>query len=244
VQPLCQITWMTPAGRLLAIEPRPDEVVRHAGVLAAAYNDPRNAPLLGHTEDVDEDDVIAHYADVAAAGGHNFLVFVDPTGGSAPRPAGRAVGVPTPRLAALDPTGGSAPRPAGRAVGVPTPRLAALDGELAGDADLRKVGGGAAEFAFMIGSPAAQGKGLGTRVALMIHAYGFGRLGLERIYASIIPGNAASRRVFEKLGYQVDASPAARAYADEPGDLTMAIDRATFERSHAQAMAEIELAVR
>jgi RimJ/RimL family protein N-acetyltransferase len=185
---------MTPAGQLRAIEPRPDEVVRHAGVLAAAYNDPRNAPLLGHTEDVDEDDVIAHYADVAAAGGHNFLVFVG--------------------------------------------------AELAGDADLRKVGGGAAEFAFMIASPAAQGKGLGTRVALMIHAYGFGRLGLERIYASIIPGNAASRRVFEKLGYQVDASPAARAYADEPGDITMAIDRATFERSHAQAMAEIELAVR
>ena len=194
MQPLCQIAWRTPAGRLLAIEPRPDEVVRHAAALAAAYNDPRNAPLLGHTEDVDEDDVIAHYADVAAAGGHNFLVFVG--------------------------------------------------GELAGDADLRKVGGGAAEFAFMIASPAAQGKGLGTRVALMIHAYGFGRLGLERIYASIIPGNAASRRVFEKLGYQVDASPAARAYADEPGDITMAIDRATFERSHAQAMAEIELAVR
>ncbi|HEX8106137.1 MAG TPA: GNAT family N-acetyltransferase [Kofleriaceae bacterium] len=204
MQPLCQITWATPAGRLRAIEPEPDEVVRYAGALAAAYNDPRNAPLLGHTEDVDEDDVVAHYADVAEAGGHNFLVFLDPTGGSAPR----------------------------------------LDGALAADADLRKVGGGAAEFAFMVASPAAQGKGLGTRVALMIHAFGFRRLELERVYASIIPGNAASRRVFEKLGYQVDASPAARAYADEPGDITMAIDRAGFERSHAQAMAEIEIAVR
>src|SRR3954468_24293271 len=185
---------MTPAGPLLAIEPRPDEVVRHAAALAAAYNDPRNAPLLGHTEDVDEDDVIAHYADVAGPGGHNFLVL-------------------------------------------------AAD-ELAADADLRKVGGGAAEFAFMVASPAAQGKGLGTRVALMIHAYGFHRLGLERIYASIIPGNTASRRVFEKLGYQVDASPAARAYADEPGDITMGLDRAAFERSHAQAMAGIAIAVR
>jgi ribosomal protein S18 acetylase RimI-like enzyme len=96
----------------------------------------------------------------------------------------------------------------------------------------------------MVASPAAQGKGLGTRVALMVHMYGFRRLGLERIYASVIPDNTASRRVFEKLGYQVDASPAARAYADEPGDITMAIDRAAFERSHAQAMAEIELAVR
>lgn len=194
VQPLCQITWATPAGRLWAIEPRPDEIARHASALAAAYNDPRNAPLLGHTEDVDEDDVIDHYGDVAQAGGHNFLVFVDAA--------------------------------------------------LAADADLRKVGGGGAEFAFMVASPGAQGKGLGTRVALMIHAFGFGRLGLERIYASILPGNAASRRVFEKLGYQVDASPAARVYADEPGDIVMGIDRAAFEHSHAQAMAEIEIAVR
>jgi RimJ/RimL family protein N-acetyltransferase len=215
VQPLCQITWATPAGRLLAIEPRPDEVARYAGALAAAYNDPRNAPLLGHTEDVDEDDVIAHYGDVAEAGGHNFLVFVERSETGGEDPDGFAGG-------------------AGRGV----------DGALVADADLRKVGGGAAEFAFMVASPAAQGKGLGTRVALMVHAFGFGRLGLERIYASVIPGNAASRRVFEKLGYQVDTSPAARAYADEPGDLTMAVDRAAFERAHAQALAEIAIAVR
>lgn len=207
MQPLCQITWVTPAGRLVAIEPRSDEVVRYAGVLAAAYNDPRNAPLLGHTADVDEDDVVAHYADVAEAGGHNFLVFVE-----------------------RSETGSKAPRGVG--------------GALAADADLRKVGGGAAEFAFLVASPAAQGKGLGTRIATMIHAFGFRWLGLERVYASILPGNAASRRVFEKLGYEVDASPAARAYADEPGDITMGIDRATFERAHAQAMAGIEIAVR
>ena len=205
MQPLCQIAWVTPAGRLVAIEPRPDEVARHARALAAAYNDPRNAPLLGHTDDVDEDDVVAHYSDVAEAGGHNFLVFVERSETEGGDPDGFA---------------------------------------LAADADLRKVGGGAAEFAFMVASPAAQGKGLGTRVALMIHAFGFRRLGLERIYASIIPGNAASRRVFEKLGYQVDASPAARAYADEPDDVTMGIDRAAFEHSHAQAMAEIEISVR
>ena len=191
---LCQITWATPVGRLVAIEPRPDEVRHHAAVLAAAYNDPHNAPLLGHTEDVDEDDVVDHYLDVAADGGHNFLMF--------------------------------------------------LDGALVADGDLRKLGGGAAEFAFMVASPAAQGKGLGTRVALMIHAFGFRRLGLERIYASIIPHNAASRRVFEKLGYAVDDSPEARAYADEPGDITMVIDRAVFERAHADAIAEIALTVR
>jgi RimJ/RimL family protein N-acetyltransferase len=195
VQPaLCQITWATPVGLLLAIEPRPAEVQRHAAALAAAYNDPHNAPLLGHTEDVDEDDVVNHYLDVAADGGHNFLVF--------------------------------------------------LDGALVADGDLRKVGSGAAEFAFMVAAPAAQGKGLGTRVALMIHAFGFRRLGLERIYASIIPHNAASRRVFEKLGYREDPSPEGRAYADEPGDVTMVIDRAAFERAHAEAVAEIALTVR
>ncbi|HEX3474085.1 MAG TPA: aldo/keto reductase [Kofleriaceae bacterium] len=41
-------------------------------------------------------------------------------------PLGSRGGFPDSR--ALDPTGGSAPRPAGRAVGVPTPRLASLDG--------------------------------------------------------------------------------------------------------------------
>lgn len=194
MQQLWQITWASPAGALVALEPRDDEIARHAAALAAAYNDPHNAPLLGHTDDVDQDDVIAHYADVAEAGGHNFLVF--------------------------------------------------LDGALVADGDLRRVGGGAAEFAFLVASPAAQGKGLGTRIATMIHAFGFRRLGLDRIYASIIPHNAASRRVFDKLGYQVDDSPAARAYADEPGDLTLAIDRASFDRLHAAAMAEISIAVR
>jgi RimJ/RimL family protein N-acetyltransferase len=194
VQPPSRILWSTPVGALAAIEPRSDELARHAPALAAAYNDPHNAPLLGHTDAVDESDVVDHYDDVAAAGGRNFLVF--------------------------------------------------LDDQLVADGDLRKVGHGAAEFAFLVASPAAQGKGLGTRVATMIHVFGFTRLGLDRIYASIIPDNVASRRVFEKLGYRIDASPAARAYADEPGDITMVIDRATFERSHAQAMAEIRIAVR
>jgi RimJ/RimL family protein N-acetyltransferase len=192
--PLHQITWPGPGGQLVAIEPRPDEVVRNAEALAIAYNDPHNAPLLGHTELVGADDVVTHYSEVAGAGGHNFLVF--------------------------------------------------RDRELVADADLRKVKGGAGEFAFLVASPAAQGQGLGTRVAMMVHVFGFRSLGLDRIYASILPGNVASRRVFDKLSYRLDPSPGARVYADEPGDITMVIDRATFERSHARAMAEIRVAVR
>lgn len=42
-----------------------------------------------------------------------------------------------------------------------------------------------------------------------------------------------SRRVFEKLGYALDESAEAWAFADEPGDLVRSLDRATFERVHA-----------
>jgi RimJ/RimL family protein N-acetyltransferase len=195
VQPtLYQLTWSTPAGQLLAIEPHRHEVVPHAAVLATAYNDPHNAPLLGHTELLSADDVIEHYESVAAGGGHNFLVFVD--------------------------------------------------GALVGDADLRKVSGAAAEFAFMVAAPAAQGKGLGTKIATLVHAFAFGRLGLGRVYASIIPRNAASRRALEKLGSVADESPRARAYADEPGDIILVLDRLVFERAYASQIAEIRIATR
>lgn len=192
--PRYRITWSTPAGELLAVEPDPEDLERHATALAAAYNDPHNAPLLGHTEPMTEDDVIAHYASVSDDGGYNFLVF--------------------------------------------------RDGALVADADLRHVAGAAAEFAFLVAAVTAQGQGLGTRVATMIHAFAFAQLRLDRVYASIVPGNAASRRVFDKLGYAIDASPAARAYADEPGDLTMVVERPAFERSYATQMAEIRIAMR
>jgi len=117
-------------------------------------------------------------------------------------------------------------------------------GELAGDADLRGLRGGNAEFAFMIATPSAQGKGLGTRFATMIHAFGFRQLDLARIYASVVPHNTASRRVFAKLGYVVDNSAAARAYADEPDDVTLVLDRSTFERVAGPALADIRAGVR
>jgi RimJ/RimL family protein N-acetyltransferase len=119
-----------------------------------------------------------------------------------------------------------------------------LDGAFAGDGDLRNIRGTAAEFAFMIATPTAQGKGLGTRFALMIHAFGFQRLGLQRIYASVVPHNVASRRVFEKLGYVQDDSPAAREYAEEPDDVTLVLDRDTFVRMHAAQLAQIRMGVR
>jgi RimJ/RimL family protein N-acetyltransferase len=183
-----RIEW----GELSAVEARADELAPHAHVLAAAYNDPKNASLLGHTAEIDEAEVVEHYADMLAEGARPFLLFIGD--------------------------------------------------DLAGDGDLRNLHDGAAEFAFLIAAPAAQGKGLGTRFAVMIHAFGFRILELARIYASIVPANVASRRVFDKLGYTIDDSPTAREFADEVGDVVMSIDRETFERVHAASLAAIRIA--
>ena len=103
-----------------------------------------------------------------------------------------------------------------------------------GDADFRNLEEGTGEFAIMIGGPASQGRGLGTRFGLMLHLFGYDVLGLERIYISVIPANAASRRLFERLGYQIDDSPEARQFIDEETDLTMSSrDRRSIARAPA-----------
>jgi len=78
----------------------------------------------------------------------------------------------------------------------------------------------------------------------MLHAFAFRALGLARAYASIAPENAASLRVFAKLGYARDDSAAARAFADEPGDVTLSLGRADFEATHAAALASLSLSTR
>jgi RimJ/RimL family protein N-acetyltransferase len=184
------LEWSIPAGALVVLEPNLEEIEPLAARLAAAYNDPQNAPLLGHTAELSPADVLDHYRALAEAGARPFLLF--------------------------------------------------RGGALAGDGDLRGLAGGAAEFAFLIADPAAQGQGLGTAFAIMIHALAFGPLALERIYASVIPANTASRRVFEKLGYAVDGGEAARAYGDD-GDVVLSIDRAAFARAHGGAAAEVRI---
>jgi len=119
------------------------------------------------------------------------------------------------------------------------PFLLFLDGVLMGDADFRNLEGDIAEFAIMIGGRAAQGRGLGTRFGRMLHAFGFGTLGLARIYISVIPANTASRRLFEKLGYQIDDSPQAREFVDEPSDITMSLPRDAFDRARTDELAAI-----
>jgi RimJ/RimL family protein N-acetyltransferase len=189
-----RIDWTTPAGVLLALEPRLDEVAQHADALAAAYNDPRNAPLMGHESAISSTEVVDHYEAMLDAGAHPFLLF--------------------------------------------------RDGAFAGDADLRGVRDGAAEFAFMVASPGSQGKGLGTRFAIMLHAFAFQVVGLDHVFASVVPANTASRRVFEKLGFTLDTSARARSFADQDDDLTFGIDRVTFEGLHMGDLSEVRVAMR
>jgi len=120
-------------------------------------------------------------------------------------------------------------------------RLGAADGELMGDADLRNIDGPTGEFAIMVGARAAQGRGFGTRFAIMLHAFAFQVLDLGRVYMSVIPANAASQRLFVKLGYEADDSPEAREFADEETDLTMSLGRERFETRWAGDLAAVKL---
>ena len=122
--------------------------------------------------------------------------------------------------------------------------LLELDGRLVGDGDLRRVERDRAEVAILVGDRSIQGKGLGTRFGVMMHAFAFRGLGLARLYASIIPANAASLRLFEKLGYERDGSPDARRYADEDDDVTLSLTAERFEALHGPLAARVVIAAR
>lgn len=119
------------------------------------------------------------------------------------------------------------------------PYLLEQDGVLLGDADLRNIQNHTAEFAILIGQRAAQGKGLGRRFALMLHALAFGALGLERLYVAIIPANLASQNLFIKLGYDIDDSPRARAYAEADDDVTMSLSGERFAALHGELVRDV-----
>ena len=78
----------------------------------------------------------------------------------------------------------------------------------------------------------------------MLHAFAFGALRLQRVYASNIPTNHASQRLFQKLGYQRDDAPAARAYMDQPDDITLSLARERFYVLHGAQAAQVQLATR
>jgi RimJ/RimL family protein N-acetyltransferase len=119
--------------------------------------------------------------------------------------------------------------------------LLTVDGRLVGDADLRNVEGDHAEAAILIGDRSVQGKGLGTRFGVMLHAFAFRTLGLGRTYASIIPANTGSLRLFAKLGYERDDTPEARRHIDEPSDVTLSVAAPGFEALHGELAARVRI---
>jgi ribosomal-protein-alanine N-acetyltransferase len=124
------------------------------------------------------------------------------------------------------------------------PFLLEQDGTLIGDADFRNIDGSEAEFAILIGRRSQQSRGLGTRFAAMMHVAALRVLGFERVYATVIPTNIASRRMLEKLGYQVDQSPRAASFADAEDDIAMSIDWGQFERAHADLLTQVVITAR
>lgn len=124
------------------------------------------------------------------------------------------------------------------------PFLLEQNGELIGDADFRKVQDTESEFAILVGPRGQQSRGLGTRFAAMLHAVGLRAMGFERIYATVIPQNIASRRMLEKIGYQIDLSPQAAIYIDEDTDIAMSIDGVQFEQVNAAILTEFKIGER
>jgi RimJ/RimL family protein N-acetyltransferase len=78
----------------------------------------------------------------------------------------------------------------------------------------------------------------------MMHVAAFRVLGLERVYASIVPTNVASRRMVEKLGYQLDQSSFASSFTEEKDDIVMSIDWPRFELASAELMSEVTITAR
>jgi [ribosomal protein S5]-alanine N-acetyltransferase len=60
-----------------------------------------------------------------------------------------------------------------------------------------------AELGYWIGEP-YWGKGIATKAVSLLVEYGFGHLGLERIYSGVFQTNKASQRVLEKAGFKLD----------------------------------------
>lgn len=88
--------------------------------------------------------------------------------------------------------------------GVRLPDAERREGRLVGRVTLSGVTRGAWENGHLgyFVDPEACGRGVATRAVGLVLADAFGPLGLHRVQASVMPRNAASRRVLVKLGFR------------------------------------------
>ncbi|MFF2040386.1 GNAT family N-acetyltransferase [Kitasatospora sp. NPDC058170] len=76
------------------------------------------------------------------------------------------------------------------------------DGLLVGHAEIKPTDvTGGHEIIYAL-APAAWGSGLGTELAEAITAYGFGTLGLTRVYATVAAPNTASLALLDRIGFE------------------------------------------
>jgi RimJ/RimL family protein N-acetyltransferase len=77
------------------------------------------------------------------------------------------------------------------------------DGAVVGSCSLKNLEwpDGQAEIGYWIGVP-FWGRGYASAAVLLVTAYGFETLGLQRIVAEVLDGNDASARVLQKAGYR------------------------------------------
>lgn len=62
---------------------------------------------------------------------------------------------------------------------------------------------GEAEYGVFIGEENALGQGYGTQAAKLMLNYGFGTLGLKKIFLRLLEDNAKALRSYEKAGFQM-----------------------------------------
>lgn len=108
--------------------------------------------------------------------------------------------------------------------------------EIVGDADYRNCSKGCAEFVIMIGSRNWQGKSLGTNFGIMLHHFAFDFFQFKKIYSTILPQNKVSIKLFNKLGYSIDNTPAAKKFADSDVDLCFSISDNQFNNRYSNLL--------
>jgi RimJ/RimL family protein N-acetyltransferase/uncharacterized protein (DUF952 family) len=79
------------------------------------------------------------------------------------------------------------------------------DDQPVGNIDIRPHNDFRADIGLWIGTP-YHGQGIGSQAVQQITAYGFFRLGMEKIEAEVFVGNQASRRIFEKCGFTLEGT--------------------------------------
>lgn len=78
-----------------------------------------------------------------------------------------------------------------------------IEGEVAGSVGLDNIEGHKAEAGYWL-NKGYRGRGITTLAMKKITEFGFNKVGLRRIYATVFPWNKASMRVLEKAGYEFE----------------------------------------